>query len=153
MKISYLAVLLCGFFGACIFVGARQTTGKKAASVEQIITQLELDFSDAEVKADILRMSELLADDMTDIEDDGSTNTKAGIITLFQSPTTKLASDMLAEIRVRVYGDTAVVTMLDTAEFTVDGKDMGGVFRLTDVWVKRGGKWQLVALHSSKIKK
>ena len=59
-----------------------------------------------------------------------------------EDPTTKLTSDKLSEMHVRVYGDTAVITLLDTADFIVEGKDAGGVFRLTDVWVKRDGKWQ-----------
>jgi ketosteroid isomerase-like protein len=114
--------------------------------------RLEEEFSEAEVKADIHRMSELLANDWTGIEDDGSMNMKADVVKLFQSPTTTLKSDKLSEMRVRIYGNTAVVTVLDTADFNVHGKDAGGVFRLTDVWVKRDGKWQIVASHSSRVK-
>jgi hypothetical protein len=48
-------------------------------------------------------------------------------------------------MHVRVYG-------MDTADFTVEGKDARGVFRLTDAWVKRGGGWQMMTLHSSRVK-
>jgi ketosteroid isomerase-like protein len=133
-------------------LGLAVSAGIPRITVEQEIMKLEEDFAEAEVKADIHRMSELLADDWTDIEDNGSMHTKADALKLFQSPTTKLTSDKLSEMHVRVYGDTAVITLLDTADFIVDGKDAGGVFRLTDVWVKRDGKWQMVALHSSKVR-
>jgi ketosteroid isomerase-like protein len=122
-------------------------------SVESTIIQLEKDFSDAEVKPDISRVSELLSDDWTDTEDDGTLNTKADILKVLTSPTMKLASDTSTEIHVRQYGNTAVVTLLDTAVGTFDGKDIGGQFRLTDTWVMRDGKWRMVALHSSRIKK
>ena len=124
-----------------------------ADSVEQEIAQLEQQFSDAEVHKDIQRMSMLMADDLTDVEDDGSIWTKPDIIKLFQSPATMLERDTISELRIRQYGDTAIVTLLDSADFTVNGKDMGGEFRLTDVWVRRGSKWQLVAFQSSKIKR
>ncbi len=121
--------------------------------VEKTIVQLEKDFSDAEVKPDIHRVSELLSDDWTDTEDDGTLNTKADILKVLTSPTMKLDSDSSTEIHVRQYGNIAVVTLLDTAVGTFDGKDIGGQFRLTDTWIMRDRKWQMVALHSSRIKK
>src|SRR6516164_2517434 len=97
-------------------LGLAVSAGIPRITVEQEIMKLEEDFAEAEVKADIHRMSELLADDWTDIEDNGSMHTKADALKLFQSPTTKLTSDKLSEMHVRVYGDTAVITLLDTAD-------------------------------------
>jgi ketosteroid isomerase-like protein len=136
-------------------VVGQETRAKSASgsSVEQEITQLEKEFSEAEVQKDIQRMSKLMADDLTDVEDDGSTWTKSDIIKLFESPATMLKRDTISELKIRQYGDTAIVTLLDSADFTVNGRDMGGEFRLTDVWARHDGAWQLVAFHSSKIKK
>lgn len=94
-----------------------------------------------------------LADDWIDVEDDGLMYSKVEVLRLFSSPTTRLTRDTVSDMRVHVYGDVAVVTLLDSADFVVDGKDLGGEFRLTDVWAKRNGKWQMVSLHSSKIRK
>jgi len=121
--------LVLGLF----FLAQAVLAGRPQATVEQEIMKLAEEFSDAEAKADIPRMSQLLADDFTGIEDDGSVSTKTSVLKLFQSPTTKLKSDKLSEMRVRVYGKTAVVNVLDTADFTVNGKNAGGVFRLTNV--------------------
>jgi hypothetical protein len=41
----------------------------------------------------------------------------------------------------------------DSADLTVDGQYMGGLFRLTDEWVKNKGKWQMVAPYSGKVKR
>ena len=47
-----------------------------------------------------------------------------------------------------VFGDTAVVhaRFSQIASYTVD---LSNVFRLTDVWSRRDGRWQVVARHSS----
>lgn len=52
---------------------------------------------------------------------------------------------------VRVFGDTAVVSSLGHIKGAqVDGKDRSGTFFLTDVWQRRGGRWQVVSRYSSK---
>ena len=55
------------------------------------------------------------------------------------------------DVRVRVYGDTAVMTSRNLLRATFDGKDWSGDHALTDVWVRRDGCWQIVRRHSSKL--
>jgi lactate dehydrogenase-like 2-hydroxyacid dehydrogenase len=55
------------------------------------------------------------------------------------------------ELKVRVYGDAAVVTGRDTIIETYKGKDVSGQHRWTHTWVKRAGSWHCVAGHSSEI--
>jgi ketosteroid isomerase-like protein len=52
---------------------------------------------------------------------------------------------------VRVYGDTAVVTYRSTDKGNYKGQDISGQVRWTDVFVKQGWRWQLVAGHGSPI--
>jgi ketosteroid isomerase-like protein len=53
--------------------------------------------------------------------------------------------------QLRVCGDAAVVTCRTTIKETWKGKDTSGQYRNTDIWVKRAGRWQLLASHTSKI--
>jgi len=57
------------------------------------------------------------------------------------------------EIKVRVYGDTAIVTYRSTAK----GKDQDGAIdeqrRWTRVFVRKDGRWQLVHSQGTTIKK
>ena len=55
------------------------------------------------------------------------------------------------DVRVREYGDTAVVTGTSVQSGVSDGKPWSGRFRFTRVWVKRDGAWRMVASHSSRI--
>jgi hypothetical protein len=54
-------------------------------------------------------------------------------------------------MKVRVFGNTAIVTGGDTEKSTYKGKDSSGKYVWTDVFVNRNGKWQAVASESTKV--
>ena len=51
----------------------------------------------------------------------------------------------------RIYGDIAIVNCTLEIHALVGGSDWGGFFLFTQVWMKRDGRWQVVACHSSPI--
>jgi hypothetical protein len=55
-------------------------------------------------------------------------------------------------IDVRVYGETALANMWYHQKATVRGNDWSGNFLMSDLWVRRGGRWQVVARHASWLK-
>jgi ketosteroid isomerase-like protein len=59
----------------------------------------------------------------------------------------------LGAMKVRVFGNTAVVTGSDTEKSTYKGKDSSGKYLWTDVFVMRQGRWQAAASHSTKVEK
>lgn len=54
------------------------------------------------------------------------------------------------DVRIKAYGETAVVTALAKMYVPVI-KTLGIAFRYTSVFVKKDGRWQIVALHISRI--
>ena len=54
-----------------------------------------------------------------------------------------------SDFRVQLFGDAAVVKSRLSQVATVGGKSWNATFMLTDVWIRRGGRWQVVARHSS----
>jgi ketosteroid isomerase-like protein len=48
-----------------------------------------------------------------------------------------------------VFGDTAVIHARYSQMATYDGVNLSNAFRLTDIWARRDGAWQVVARHSS----
>jgi hypothetical protein len=50
---------------------------------------------------------------------------------------------------VDVFGDTGVIHARYSQVASWDQNNLSNVFRLTDVWSRRDGKWQVVARHSS----
>lgn len=53
------------------------------------------------------------------------------------------------EMEVDVFGDTAVVHSRYSQIASYTTVNLSNVFRLTDVWARRDGRWQVVARHSS----
>ncbi|HEX8847309.1 MAG TPA: nuclear transport factor 2 family protein [Pyrinomonadaceae bacterium] len=49
---------------------------------------------------------------------------------------------------VRIYGDSAVLTCHDTARWTYHGRLITGDYRTLQVYARRQGRWQLVAVQS-----
>jgi len=56
-------------------------------------------------------------------------------------------------MKVRVFGNTAVVTGTDTEKSSYKGKDTSGKYVWTDVFVQRNGRWQAAASQSVKVPK
>jgi ketosteroid isomerase-like protein len=55
------------------------------------------------------------------------------------------------DVRVRVYGDTAVAIGSQVQTTTYQGHDASGQFRVTQVFARYGDGWLLVSLHLSPI--
>ena len=53
------------------------------------------------------------------------------------------------DINVRPFGEVAIVHSRTRQAASVAGNDWSGVFLLTDVWVRRNDKWQVVSRHGS----
>ena len=53
------------------------------------------------------------------------------------------------DIQIDVFGDTAVVHARYSQIASYSTVNLSNVFRLTDVWSKHAGHWQVVARHSS----
>jgi hypothetical protein len=54
-------------------------------------------------------------------------------------------------LKLRVYGDTVIVNLIFKYQVTIAGKEDGGAFFATRVWVKNGEQWQLVTVHSHRL--
>ncbi|MGA7921700.1 MAG: nuclear transport factor 2 family protein, partial [Candidatus Acidiferrales bacterium] len=61
-------------------------------------------------------------------------------------------SAALGGVKVRVFGDTAVVTGTGDEVTIKDGKKSSDHYVWTDVFVKRDGKWLAVASQAAQIK-
>ena len=51
-------------------------------------------------------------------------------------------------LQVHVYGDVAVVQSRWTQRATVQGRELNGTWPLTDIWVRRDGRWQVTVRYT-----
>ncbi len=84
---------------------------------------------------------------------DGQLQNKAE--TLAVAKASKYSSAEYQDMKVTVFGDTAIVTSIWNGQYTdKSGKPASSRARWTDTWVKMpDGKWQCVATHGSNIGK
>ena len=55
------------------------------------------------------------------------------------------------DLKVRAFGDTAVLSYRMTAWATVEGTEIKRALCITNVWMKRNGSWQIVARHTASL--
>jgi ketosteroid isomerase-like protein len=118
-----------------------------------LILRLEHDLADAAPKKDVAKYEKYLADDFTGQWADGSSSTKAETIEDLRSDHDQYEAVELKDLKVRIYGDTAVVTGMFYEKSTLGEHDATGLYRFTDVWIKKSNQWQVVAFQSVKLPK
>jgi ketosteroid isomerase-like protein len=115
--------------------------------VEQELRSLVRAWDDAYVKGDTATLDRLLASEFAFV---GGPK-KSEYLSSFKSRSFMVESAVSTDIQVQVYGDTAVLTGLDT--ITGKNKDQTVVSKwlYMDVWIKRGGRWQCVKTYSMPV--
>ena len=126
-------------------------SNQKGDSVEQAVMQLEEELRAAISKSDTKTYGRIVGDDYVFTNQDAVVRTKAQMVSAYDSGSIKYESVKFDDIKVHAYGDTAVVTGRQTLKGQDNGKDISGQFRYTRVYVKRQGRWQLVATQATRI--
>jgi ketosteroid isomerase-like protein len=129
-----------------------QTFGDMASD-EREVTQLIKDFNAALVKADTAFLDKVLAPDFVHYRPKGDVENRAEYLEHRKNGGVHFESLVADDIKVRFYGDAALVTYRSTAK----GKDQHGTIdeqRLwTRVFVRKDRHWQLVHSQGTTIQK
>jgi|HubBroStandDraft_1064217.scaffolds.fasta_scaffold67100_1 ketosteroid isomerase-like protein len=134
----------------CLSCRAKPGVNTAKASVEQTLKQMERDWWQAEIKKDYAAVDRILADDWVLIDSGGSIS-KGAFIADLKSGASTTTSVELGPMTVRVFGNTAIVTLSDTEKSTEKGTDSSGKYVEMDVFILRNGKWQVVASQATKV--
>lgn len=138
-----LIVTLCVFGASALSLVAQE---KSDAST---IRSLELKWTESYKQRNIEILSSLLADDFVITIEDGSVFSKPGYISHSADPSVRVQVAELSDLKVRMHGATAVVTGAYHEKGESNGKPYEYRDRLTDVWMKSGASWRVVASHYS----
>jgi hypothetical protein len=104
----------------------------------------------ADFRADQAALDSLLADDLTYARTSGVLHSKSQVLALVGAGGPyQLDSSTPDSLAARVYGDVGVVNGLLTVKLTAQPAPY--TLRFTDVWARRGSRWQLVAFHASRL--
>ena len=121
--------------------------------MQEEILELEREFSQAIATNDADAVGRFLANDWIVIDPDGGIIDRARFLGVIKSGA--LTHEMMesADTRVRIYGDTAIVTTLTTTKGKFSGQVFSTLERATDVFVKQDGRWQCVLSHLTRFAK
>jgi len=114
-----------------------------AASLQQMFVNLENEWAKADNGKDTKVLDRILADDWTYLGATG-VETKAQHLSDLKSGGGGLEFETLSDVKVRVFGDTAVVTGSAEQKSSNIANNTSGHYVWTDVFVKRHGRWQAV---------
>ena len=141
--IIYVAILTM----ALLSFGRQQSVAQGAdAAAEREVRQAIQKYRTALLQRNAATLEQIWADDYTFTNGAGETVSKAERLAHLKSGATSLGSISEDEdIKVRVYGKTAVATSHVTIKGQYSGKQANGQYRSIHVWVKGAAGWQLVA--------
>jgi hypothetical protein len=130
-------------------VPARPT---RQADVVQELIKLKQQWTRAEDTRDIKFLDGLLAEDFEAGTAQGDVINKEQLIKRIEAPERKIDEHSSDDIRVRVYENVAVMTDHTTIRGANNGKPFGGEFRFVRIFVKQGGRWQVVLAQATPLK-
>jgi ketosteroid isomerase-like protein len=137
-----LGMCLVGAAGSAVEAQQKPDPTETIRSLEKKWTE-----SYQQRRVDIL--SSLLAEDFVITVEDGHTYSKAGYISHTADTSVHVEVAEMSDLKIRMHGNTAVVTGAYHEKGESKGKRYEYHDRLTDVWMKVGGGWKVVASHYS----
>jgi ketosteroid isomerase-like protein len=137
---------------ALVFLGATLLYAQKNASIEKSVTDLEQQWLKSQQTNNVDLLEPLLADGFISTSSEGKVSNRTQ--TIAEAKATKYTSADYIDVKVMVFGDTAIAIGTFRSKGTdASGKPLDANERFTDTWVKMpNGKWQCVASHESPVK-
>jgi ketosteroid isomerase-like protein len=111
---------------------------------EQELFKVEREWAKAFIDNDVPTIERYVADDWVIINPEGMLIEKSMFLGIIKSGALTHEAMQLDNARVRIYGDTAVVTGEATSKGKYNGQSFSTRERSTDVFVKQSGQWKCV---------
>lgn len=119
----------------------------QATSIEETIRRRAQEWMEVTKRRDAEALEQVLADEFVLVAARGVIDKAAWLRATMQE--VEVRAFRYEDPQVRVYGEVAVMLTSWHQEAKMDGKEWSGDFRITDTWVWRDGRWQVVLRHST----
>ncbi len=145
--------LIFGLLGFSLLSAGTAASGQAAethtlSSAQQSLLDAESLRFQTQLKGDAAALDQEIADEATYSHSSGLLQTKTEYLRGFQGGKTPYKGLVPSQRMVRIYGDVGVTNGLLAMDM---GPDRQSVARYTGVYIKRDGRWQLLAWHTSNI--
>src|SRR5215217_8381598 len=119
----------------------------RTSTEEDEVRQMEWEWGVAFERKDLATLDRLMADEYILTDPLGNVRSKAESLAAIETNQINFESTESDDVKVRINGDTAVVTGRSTFRGRYKGWSMAGRYQYTDVLVKRRGAWKAVGSH------
>jgi len=116
----------------------------------QKVIDLDRQRMTAMAQKDIAKLNELIADDLVYTHSSARLDTKQSLIGAMEAGKTVYTAVVPSDVKAQDLGDAVVLTGSARISVNSGGNAMNFGVRFTDVWVNKGGKWQMVAWQSTR---
>jgi hypothetical protein len=147
-RAATLGLMLC----AASLASAASAAAGAPASDEAQLVGLEQLYAQALMRRDLNFLKDYYAPDWRGGDWMGFAN-KTNILNLVKSGRYVIKSMVLRDLKVRVFGDIALVQGLDDEITSMHGKDTSGTWGWTDVFARRGGRWFCIASQTTRVQR
>jgi ketosteroid isomerase-like protein len=117
----------------------------KDNSDEKALIKIQHDWADARRKRDSSFPKRIEAEDFTVVWFDGRIVNKEEDLRTYESNNAVFSEFKIDDLKVRFYGDTAIVVGQGTIKAHTKTQDLGGKYVWTDTFVRLSGEWKAVA--------
>ena len=150
-------------FGVCLFLACaaalasgqeKSPAARQPGAAELEVRKLEREWLDAYEQYDAAAMDRIVADDFTITFHNGGMQNKSQLMAGIKAPrreggpTYKFHTE---DVESRAYGDTVILTGRVVMLSRQGDKTNREEYRYTDTYVRRQGRWQVVASHLSNV--
>lgn len=123
----------------------------RRADIHNEVLAVERAWTEAHLRGDVATIAALMAPDYVRIQADGSVADRAAVLAAYVPEQRHWELAEGDEYDVRIYGDTALVIGRWRARGINHGERFDYAARFLSVYVRRGGRWQMVAEQSTEI--
>jgi hypothetical protein len=145
-------LLIAGLLLVAFFTGTVPTAQAGENDDVKVLLDLESKMARAWVQRDTQTLEQILADDFTLAGTGDALIGKGEYVAGLDNPEFRTTSAIVNDVRIRVYGDAAVVT--GRATYQGWSRKRGRYvrrFRFTDTFIRHDSTWQCVATHASAL--
>jgi hypothetical protein len=146
-----LAVIAIVITTLSAFGESNPAISEEDPSTEHSVMQIEQELVDALLAGNGATFERYLAENCIFTDPDGMVSDKVKTVANIKSGDLKFQSSKVEDMKVKTYSNTAVATYRSTDRASYKGKEFSGRFRWTDVFIRRNGRWQIVAAQGTRI--
>lgn len=152
MKRTFALAAIIIIFMSAVAAPAQEKKDEKLSKAEQEVRAANQLWADAIARGDMEALDRLFADDLIVTTGNGTIRDKAAEMKDL-NPTADLKTYFfnVEDVRVRVYGDAAVVSGHAKWRINYQGRDIDNERRYTSMFVKQRGAWRIVAQQLTRI--